>query len=153
MLNFCSLYSGSSGNCLFVETKSTKILIDCGTSLKKITEGLQSINKKIEEIDAILVTHEHSDHVQSLGNVSGKFDIPIFTNIETLSAMPKQIEKISSKNQKLFEIGEEFTIGDLAIKPFLMMRLTLVDLTFTITNQKSRLQQIWDIWITNCLAT
>ena len=70
MLNFCSLYSGSSGNCLFVETSSTKILIDCGTSLKKVTEGLQVINRNIEDINAILVTHEHSDHVQSLGNTS-----------------------------------------------------------------------------------
>ena len=145
MLNFCSLYSGSSGNCLFVETKSTKILIDCGTSLKKITEGLQSINKKIEEIDAILVTHEHSDHVQSLGNVSGKFDIPIFTNIETLSAMPKQIEKISSKNQKLFEIGEEFTIGDLAIKPFSIPHDAANPCGFNIYNNKSKITIATDL--------
>ena len=75
MLNFCSLYSGSSGNCLFVETESTKILVDCGTSLKKVVEGLSQIDKNIGDIDAILVTHEHSDHVQSLGNASKKYDI------------------------------------------------------------------------------
>ena len=118
MLNFCSLYSGSSGNCLFVETEKTKILVDCGTSLKKIQEGLIKIGNKIEEIDAIIVTHEHSDHVQSLGNASKKFDIPVYTNIETLEAMPKQKEKIEYHNQKLFEIGKEFKIGDLAINPF-----------------------------------
>ena len=67
MLKFCSLYSGSSGNCLYVSSNHTNLLIDCGKSCKKICEGLQSINSSIENIDAILVTHEHADHVQSLG--------------------------------------------------------------------------------------
>ena len=118
MLNFCSLYSGSSGNCLFVKTDKTKILVDCGTSLKKVQEGLITIGEKIEDIDAILVTHEHVDHVQSLGNASQKFDIPVFTIFETLEAMPKQKEKIELHNQKLFEIGKEFKIGDLSINSF-----------------------------------
>ena len=118
MLNFCSLYSGSSGNCLFIQTEKTKILVDCGTSLKKIQEGLINIGEKIEDIDAILVTHEHVDHVQSLGNTSKKFDIPVFANFETFEAMPNQKEKIELHNQKLFEIGEEFKIGDLAINSF-----------------------------------
>ena len=94
MLNFCSLYSGSSGNCLFIKSNKAKILVDCGTSLKKVQEGLQNIGEKIEEIDAIIVTHEHIDHVQSLGNASKKFNMPIYSNIETLEAMPKQKEKI-----------------------------------------------------------
>ena len=66
MLKFCSLYSGSSGNCLFINSNNTKLLVDCGTSGKKVTEALASIDSSIEEIDAILVTHEHSDHIQSL---------------------------------------------------------------------------------------
>ena len=118
MLNFCSLYSGSSGNCLFVKTETTKILVDCGTSLKKVKEGLINIEEKIEDIDAILVTHEHADHVQSLGNASKKYNIPVFVNFETLEAMPKQKEKIEIKNQNIFEIGKEFKIGDLAINSF-----------------------------------
>ena len=90
MLEFCSLYSGSSGNCLFVSTKSTKILVDCGVSGKKICDGLNSIDNSIENIDAILITHEHSDHVQSLGMISKKYNIPVYANIETWQAMPKQ---------------------------------------------------------------
>ena len=103
MLKFCSLYSGSSGNCLFVSSNNTKILIDCGTSCKKICDGLASINSSIDEIDAILVTHEHSDHVQSLGMVSKKFNIPVYANKETWDAMPKQKEKISEENILFFE--------------------------------------------------
>ena len=75
MFNFCSLYSGSSGNCLFVETDKTKILIDAGVSQRKILDALASFNVDISEIDAILVTHEHSDHTKNLGALSQKYNI------------------------------------------------------------------------------
>ena len=145
MLEFCSLYSGSSGNCLFVRTENTKILVDCGTSLKKVQEGLINIGENIENIDGILVTHEHIDHVQSLGNASKKFDIPIFTNIETLEAMPKQKEKIELHNQKIFEVGKEFTIGDLAINPFSIPHDAINPCGFNIYNNKSKLTVATDL--------
>ena len=145
MLNFCSLYSGSSGNCLFVETDSTKVLIDCGTSLKKVVEGLSKIDKNITDIDAILVTHEHSDHVQSLGNASKKYDIPVYVNFETLEAMPKQKEKIALYNQNLFEIGKEFTIGDLAINAFSIPHDAANPCGFNIFNNKSKLTVATDL--------
>ena len=90
MLNFCSLYSGSSGNSLFVETDNTKLLIDAGVSSKKIEKALNELNVDPNTLDGILVTHEHSDHVQGLGTFSKKFDLPVFVNQETLDAMPKQ---------------------------------------------------------------
>ena len=80
MFNFCSLYSGSSGNSLYIESDNTKILIDAGESAKKIAEALSSINVNPEELDAILVTHEHSDHVKGLGTFSKKFGIPVYAN-------------------------------------------------------------------------
>lgn len=118
MLNFCSLYSGSSGNSLFVETKNTKLLVDAGVSCKKIENALQDINVNPSSIDGILVTHEHTDHVQGLGTLSKKFDLPIFVNQKTLDAMPKQKDKLSSKNIKIFNVNENFEIGDLKIHPF-----------------------------------
>ena len=69
MLNFCSLYSGSSGNSLFVETENTKILIDAGMSCKKIEEALKSIEVDPSSINAILVTHEHADHIKGLSTI------------------------------------------------------------------------------------
>jgi phosphoribosyl 1,2-cyclic phosphodiesterase len=118
MLNFCSLYSGSSGNCLFVESQNTKILVDCGTSGKKVVDGLQSIDKNIEDIDAILVTHEHSDHIQSLGMISKKYNIPVYANFETWQAMREQADKINLENKKIFENDNNFEIGNLLIHPF-----------------------------------
>jgi len=118
MLNFCSLYSGSSGNCYFVESKNTKLLIDAGVSLKKIEEGLKSFNISPSSLSAILVTHEHIDHVQSLGNLSKKYDIPVYSNLETFDSMPKQTDKISQKNIKLIKPNKQFNINDIEIKSF-----------------------------------
>lgn len=118
MFNFCSLYSGSSGNSLLVETENTKILIDAGVSSKKIETALNNLQIDPSSIDGILITHEHTDHVQGLGTFAKKFDLPVFANQKTIDAMPKQIEKISEKNIKKFTIEEKFEIGDLKIKPF-----------------------------------
>ena len=118
MFNFCSLYSGSSGNSLFVETQNTKLLIDAGVSSKKIETALNDINIDPSTLNGILVTHEHIDHVQGLGTLSKKFDLPVFVNQETLDAMPKQKDKISENNIKTFKISDKFDIGDLEIKPF-----------------------------------
>ena len=118
MFNFCSLYSGSSGNSLFIETQNTKLLIDAGVSSRKIETALNDINIDPSTLDGILITHEHTDHVQGLGTLSKKFDLPVFVNQETLDAMPKQRDKIADKNIKTFKVTDKFEIGDLKIKPF-----------------------------------
>ena len=114
MLKFCSLYSGSSGNSLYVENNDTKILVDAGTSGKKIIEALNAMNIDISEIDGILITHEHSDHTLALPVLSKKYNIPVYANEKTWSVLPT--EKI--KNQKTFNINEPFILGDLKIEPF-----------------------------------
>ncbi len=119
MLNFCSLYSGSTGNCLLVNSKHTNLLIDAGVSLKKIEQALASLEINPQNIGGILVTHEHSDHIQSIGNISKKYHIPVYTNIETWNAISEeQHAKIEFKNVKHFSINEKFAIGDIEILPF-----------------------------------
>ena len=118
MFNFCSLYSGSSGNSLLVETSNTKILIDAGESSKKIACALSAMNIEPSSINAILVTHEHSDHIKGLGTFSKKYNVPVFANSKTWDAMPEQFSKITSENIKNFTIEENFEIGDLKIHPF-----------------------------------
>ena len=100
MFTFCSLYSGSTGNCLLVQTDETKILIDAGVSQKKISDALASFNVDFSDINAILVTHEHADHVLNLGSISKKYNIPVYCNEKTLNAMPAQKEKIADENKK-----------------------------------------------------
>ena len=118
MLNFCSLYSGSSGNSLYLETENTKLLVDAGVSSKKIETALTNLDVEPGSIDGILITHEHSDHVQGLGTFAKKFDIPVFVNQKTLDAIPKQKEKIPEKNINKIKIEEKFEIGDIQIKSF-----------------------------------
>ena len=113
MLNFCSLYSGSSGNSLFVETENTKLLIDAGVSSKKIENALDGLNINPSLLDGILITHEHSDHVQGLGTFAKKFNVPVFVNSKTLDNMPKQKDKIPQNIIKNFAIGDTFEINDL----------------------------------------
>lgn len=118
MITFCSIFSGSSGNCLFVNSNHTKILVDAGVSCKKVCEGLASIGESITDIDAILVTHEHSDHVQGIGTVSQKYDIPVYANLETWDAMEKQRSKVNIHNILTFENDKDFQLNDLTIHPF-----------------------------------
>ena len=154
MLRFCSLYSGSSGNCLFVSSNNTKILIDCGASCKKICEGLASIDSNIEDIDAILVTHEHSDHIQSLGMISKKYDIPVYANVETWNAMEKQKEKISEANINYFYNDEDFVLNDLTIHPFSTPHDAANPCGFNIHNGKKKLSIATDLGhVTNNLLS
>ncbi len=145
MLNFCSLYSGSSGNSLFVETENAKILIDAGVSSKKIENALNDINIDPYTLDGILVTHEHSDHVQGLGTFSKKFDLPVFVNQETLDAMPKQRDKIKEENIKKFKITDYFEIGDLKITPFSIPHDAANPCGFNISNGEKKLSIATDI--------
>ena len=69
MFKFCSLFSGSTGNSLLVETENSKILVDAGESAKKIEQALSLLNVNVADLDGILVTHEHLDHVKSLGTL------------------------------------------------------------------------------------
>ena len=145
MLNFCSLYSGSSGNSLLVETSNTKILIDVGESAKKISSALSSMEIDPSEIDAILVTHEHSDHVRGLGTFSKKYDIPVYANSKTWDAMPEQSEKINDKNIKKFTIEENFEIGDLKIHPFKIPHDAANPCGFNILNNNTKISIATDI--------
>lgn len=118
MFKFCSLYSGSSGNSLLLQTSNTKVLIDAGESAKKITESLLALDINPNELDAILVTHEHCDHVKGLGTLSQKNNIPVYANSKTWDAMENQKSKIENYNQKFFVNNEKFEIGDIKVESF-----------------------------------
>lgn len=149
MFKFCSLYSGSTGNSLFVETPNTKILIDAGESAKKIVSALSNICVDIENIDAILVTHEHSDHVKGLGTLSKKYNIPVYANNGTWQAMPVQSSKIENSNKRLFNSNKLFSVGELKIFPFSIPHDAAEPCGFNIyyNNNKLVLLQIWGILI------
>lgn len=116
MIGFCPLASGSKGNCIYVGTKTTKVLIDAGISRRAICDRLKQIDVSLEEIDAILITHEHSDHIKSVGVLGCKMGIPIFANSDTAKAIYEFLGECPKF--KIFSTGETFVFGDLEIHPF-----------------------------------
>lgn len=100
---FCPLYSGSSGNSIFISSDNAKVLIDAGLPGKNIEQALQDIGQNSKDIDAIFVTHEHTDHTKGVGVLSRKYDIPIYANSPTWNAMSKTIGKIKDYNIKIME--------------------------------------------------
>ncbi len=101
-MRMCSIASGSSGNCIYVGSDNSHLLIDTGISKKRIEEGLNKLEIKGDELDGILITHEHSDHIKGLGVFSRKYEIPIY-------AIPEN----DCRNQRVFhswkDAGRTFT--------------------------------------------
>ena len=118
MLKYCSIGSGSSGNCHYIGYKDTNILVDAGLSGKRITTGLDDINVDMENIKGIFITHEHSDHIKGAGIISRKYDIPIFANVKTWCAMKDKLGDIKDSNMKVFENDRSYSLEDLIIRPF-----------------------------------
>lgn len=114
-----SIASGSSGNCLFVGTARTGVLIDAGISMKRIREGLETQGLSLDRIRAIFLTHEHMDHVSGLGPVLRKIPIPVYATQETIEAIwSKGLMK--GVSQDLFhriEPAETFLVEDMKVFP------------------------------------
>jgi phosphoribosyl 1,2-cyclic phosphodiesterase len=110
------LGSGSSGNCAYVETEETRVLIDAGFSLRQIRQRLASIGRAPENLTGILVTHEHSDHVQSLPALCGKLGIPVYLNRPTHEAVEYQLK--ARLACRLFTTGASFEVGDIMVETF-----------------------------------
>lgn len=130
MKGFFSLASGSKGNCIYLGTSDAKILIDAGISGKMIQKRLSEINVDLSEIDAVVITHEHLDHIQGLKVLSGKKKIPIFCNADTAKGICESL-KITPQI-KIFSTGESFSYKDLEFHPFSIQHDTLDPVGFTI---------------------
>ena len=87
VLNLCSIASGSSGNCICVGGSSTHVLIDAGISGKRIENGLHEFDLKANEMQGILVTHEHIDHIAGIGVLARRYGIPIYSTEGTIEAI------------------------------------------------------------------
>jgi phosphoribosyl 1,2-cyclic phosphodiesterase len=110
------LGSGSSGNCAYVETDEARILIDAGFSLRQTRQRLAMIGRGPENLTAILITHEHSDHVAGLPAFSQKLHIPVYCNRLTRDAIEYQLRV--HLDCRLFTTGSSFEIGDLLVDTF-----------------------------------
>lgn len=120
-MRFSVLASGSSGNSTYVETDDARLLIDVGVSLKQIQQALEEIAVAGETLDAILVTHEHVDHIKGLGAVARKFKLPIYATEETwgaLDQMEKKIGALDPGQRKILDKSKSTHFQTLKVEPF-----------------------------------
>ncbi|MGM0471313.1 MAG: MBL fold metallo-hydrolase [Bacillota bacterium] len=143
-LEVCSLASGSSGNSIYIASKDQQVLVDAGLSGKQITEKLAQIDVSGDELDAILVTHEHQDHLKGVGILSRRFNLPIYATEKMWGVAEEDLGKIKPQHRCLIEdCGLE--LGDLEIESFAIPHDAVDPVGFTMTCQGSKLAIATDI--------
>lgn len=118
-MRLCSIASGSSGNCIYVGSDTTHLLVDVGISGKRAETGLRSLDISPNDLDGILITHEHSDHIAGIGVMARKYDIPIYATAGTIKAI-QNAASLGKIDEALFiEVQEDskFTIKDIVVNP------------------------------------
>jgi phosphoribosyl 1,2-cyclic phosphodiesterase len=111
-MRFSVLSSGSKANCTFVEGAGVRFLVDCGLSGKQAEERMAQIGVDPSTLQAILVTHEHSDHIHGVGTLSRRYNIPVYANASTMHHVAKP------KGKEIFNTGSEFYVGGVRVEPF-----------------------------------
>lgn len=111
MIKVCNFSSGSDGNCTYVEVNNTRLLIDAGISASNIVASLAKIGVKPTQIDAILITHDHSDHVKGLNVFAGKFNINTYAHTSLWKSLNTKLDRILSLYRHVF-YEQPFLVGD-----------------------------------------
>lgn len=143
-LKISTLASGSSGNSIYIESPEQKILIDAGLSGKEINRRLEEIGRQVEEIDFILVTHEHSDHLHGVGVLARRCDIPIYATGGTWAKAEPKIGSIKARQQKEIK-KEEFVVGDCKIRPFAINHDAQEPVGYTIKSSSAQIAVATDM--------
>lgn len=146
-MELCSIASGSSGNCICVGSDSCHLLIDAGISGKRIEAGLNSIELKTAEMQGILITHEHIDHIAGLGVLARRYGIPIYATAGTINAI-LHTRSVGKIDEELFhEIAPEvsFTIGDLTVEPISVSHDAADPVAYKIRQQEKSLAVMTDL--------
>jgi phosphoribosyl 1,2-cyclic phosphodiesterase len=118
-MRLCSIASGSSGNCIYVGSEATHLLVDVGISGKRTEEGLNSLGLTGRDLDGIFITHEHADHISGLGVIARKYGIPIYATRGTIDAM-MEYSNLGKVDTSLFhevQADKKLTIKDLVVNP------------------------------------
>lgn len=147
MLELCSIASGSSGNCICVGSDNDHILIDAGISGKKIEKGLESMDLKACELEGILVTHEHIDHVAGIGVMARRYHLPIYATQLTIDAI-KRVKSVGKIDETLFHpiiVGEKFEIGDMSFEPISISHDAADPVAYKASNNKRSMAVITDL--------
>lgn len=148
-MKICSLASGSKGNCLYLEAGDTSLLVDAGLSLRETTARLTASGIDPGSIHAVLVTHEHIDHIRSAGAFARKFRVPVVLSYATRQAAEKYLAKTELLE---FETGYSFNFRDLLIDPFPVSHDCCDPVGFLIESAEGRFGSATDLGIATRLV-
>jgi phosphoribosyl 1,2-cyclic phosphodiesterase len=149
-MQICSLASGSKGNCLYLKTGDTGILVDAGISLRETVIRLEFSGIAPETIDAVLLTHEHQDHVRSVGSFARKYKIPVIVSYATRQAAGDYLKKAPLVE---FESGYSFAFRDISIDPFPVTHDCSDPVGFVIDSSEGRFGTATDLGVVTRLVT
>lgn len=146
-MRVCSIASGSSGNCIYAGSENSHVLIDAGISGKRIEAGLETLDLKPEELQGILVTHEHSDHIKGLGVLARRYGLPIYATAGTIGYM-KAHESLGKVEESLYQIiqpNTEFQMGDLSVTALPTSHDAAEPVAYKIKHQKKSMAVMTDL--------
>ena len=148
-MDFCSIASGSSGNCTYTGTDHTALLVDAGVSARQIEKGLKSIDRTATDIDGILVTHEHSDHIRGLGVLSRRYGIPIYGTKGTLNAIANcsSLGTIDAGLYREIHVDEDFQVGDVTVHPFEIPHDAAQPSAYRISHEETSVAVVTDLGV------
>lgn len=134
-MRMMSIASGSSGNCIYIGSDDTHILIDAGISRRKIEEGLKLAGLSMKDIDAIFITHEHSDHIKGLGVISRRDEIPIYTTLGTMKGIrsASSLGEIPADLFRQVSADENVKVGDLTVHTFAISHDAAEPVAYTVS--------------------
>lgn len=151
-VKFCSLSSGSSGNCQYIETESTRLIIDAGFSGKRIEQLLKEIDVDPRSLDGILVTHEHIDHSKGVGVLSRRYGIPVYANEKTWLGMELIVKQVKTENTKVFITNKNIEVKDVLIHPFNVNHDALEPVGYILFNGDKKLSFLTDTgWVNDSM--
>ncbi|RXZ83835.1 MBL fold metallo-hydrolase [Paenibacillaceae bacterium] len=148
-LRFTVLASGSTGNATIVQSENATVLVDAGLSAKKLEELMKERDVSGHELDAILVTHEHSDHIKGLGAIARKYELPIYANEATWENMHKHVGKIEADKRMIMETGSAVTfggmLGEMRVESYAISHDAAEPVGYCFYNGESKLSLVTDL--------
>jgi phosphoribosyl 1,2-cyclic phosphodiesterase len=149
-VKFCSLASGSKGNCLYLETGGTRVLIDVGLSLRETLLRMEHAGLAASGVHAVLVTHEHIDHIRSAGSFARKFKVPVLASHLVRATADRYLRKTQVCE---FESGAAFSFRDVVIDPVPITHDSCDPVGFVIESSEGRAASVTDLGIVTRLVT
>ena len=146
-MRICSIASGSSGNCIYVGSDTTHLLVDVGISGKKTEAGLKELDLSMRDIDGIFITHEHADHIAGLGVLARKYEVPIYATGGTIEAIRK-CSGVGEIPEELFQrvrADEKIIIKDIVCNPMKISHDAAEPVAYRISHGREKIGIITDL--------